>query len=491
MIAARKEDLRNTLGRYWGNRVAVYSDSASSPTVVQPPCELLRVVAECLASECGYQFSMIVSERRRGAPLLHYVLEGAEEEGFILLDSMRGENGDYTRLSLVMPAAEAYERAIERDVGIRFESLLQAERAPAEERGSFIMPIGPVYSGTAESALFELQTCGENVLRASHTLEYKHRSIESLARGRTTHDALLLAERCNGRSAFAHGWAFARAVEAIGGSRTPERGEALRAFFAEIERYRSHVATIREVCESTGLIVAASQASILEEELLRLSGALCGHRYLFGVVAIGGITCDVDDSRCSDVVERLRGIHTRLRRLGSALRFDGTFFDRLENIGVISAADARKYALVGPVARASGWSRDARARQPYEHYRRFMLTPVEESEGDGAARVRVLFRECAESLRILRQVSTSLPHGPVRADVPARAGCGLGWVEAPRGITLHWVRCDEGGRVVHYQMATPSLRNWYGFHLAMEGFSFQDFPITLATLGLCVAESDR
>jgi Ni,Fe-hydrogenase III large subunit len=67
----------------------------------------------------------------------------------------------------------------------------------------------------------------------------------------------------------------------------------------------------------------------------------------------------------------------------------------------------------------------------------------------------------------------------------------LGWVEAPRGGTFHWVRLNESGRIARYRVVTPSFANWHGFHLSVEKFAFQDFPIMLSTFDLSVAENDR
>jgi Ni,Fe-hydrogenase III large subunit len=71
------------------------------------------------------------------------------------------------------------------------------------------------------------------------------------------------------------------------------------------------------------------------------------------------------------------------------------------------------------------------------------------------------------------------------------AGAALGAVEAPRGAAFHWVRLDEAGRVARYRIVPPSFHNWHGFHLAVEKFAFQDFPIMLSTFDLSVAENDR
>jgi Ni,Fe-hydrogenase III large subunit len=91
----------------------------------------------------------------------------------------------------------------------------------------------------------------------------------------------------------------------------------------------------------------------------------------------------------------------------------------------------------------------------------------------------------------MEQVVAALTEGEVCRAVPYRSGAALGWAEAPRGATFHWVRLDEVGRIARYRIVTPSFTNWHSFHLAAEKFAFQDFPIILATFDLSVAENDR
>jgi Ni,Fe-hydrogenase III large subunit len=53
------------------------------------------------------------------------------------------------------------------------------------------------------------------------------------------------------------------------------------------------------------------------------------------------------------------------------------------------------------------------------------------------------------------------------------------------------VRLSGNGAVARYRIVPPSFINWHGFHLSVENFAFQDFPIILATMDLSVAENDR
>jgi len=149
------------------------------------------------------------------------------------------------------------------------------------------------------------------------------------------------------------------------------------------------------------------------------------------------------------------------------------------------------YGLLGPIARASGLVRDLRKAQPYLGYEDIEFDVPSEQEGDGYARLRILFAETKQSVRIMEQAFAALQNGSVREPLQLRAGAALGWVEAPRGGTFHWVRLDQSGRIARYRVVTPSFANWHGFHLAVEKFAFQDFPIMLSTFDLSVAENDR
>ena len=77
--------------------------------------------------------------------------------------------------------------------------------------------------------------------------------------------------------------------------------------------------------------------------------------------------------------------------------------DRLIGSGRLPRALVEEYSAVGPVARGSGLSTDARHERPYGEYRRVGLQIVTQRDEDAMARVLVRFSELTESQRILRQ----------------------------------------------------------------------------------------
>jgi formate hydrogenlyase subunit 5 len=364
-------------------------------------------------------------------------------------------------------------------------------RRVLQEEGAFVMPVGPVYSGHAESALFLLETVGEDVVRAVPRLFYKYRGIEKLAQGRSAEDALLLVERANGTSAFAHAWAYCTAAEYIYGLDIPERASHLRTLLAEIERIRRHIAVLRESVEATGMLVAAAQLFELEEWLLRTCGEMTGHRYLFGLACIGGLQRNIADATVYAAANEIHAIAKNALDTMSVLETTSSFLDRIEGIGILREQQALEFGAVGPFARASGVASDLRVEQPYGSYARWKPQVASAREGDGYARLRVLCAELQASLQLVTEIAADLPAGAVRAAVPPRAGEAIGWNEAPAGASLILLQLDEQGRCVSLRFTPPAFRNWQCFRLVTEDFAFQDFSIILATCGLSVAESDR
>jgi formate hydrogenlyase subunit 5 len=174
--------------------------------------------------------------------------------------------------------------------------LTSKPRQIVEEAGAFVMPVGPIYAAATGPVHFQLEAAGEDVIRAQPRLFYAYRGLEKIAEDRRVADVVLIAERVSGTSAFAHSLALCLAVEQACHIEVPARAQMLRVFTAELECLRHHVAAIEGICESTGLVVAAAHAAILEEDLLRISAMLTGHRYLFGLNTFGGLTMNLSDA---------------------------------------------------------------------------------------------------------------------------------------------------------------------------------------------------
>ena len=525
---AATRSIRERIDRRWPGRVQSTFEPSTATTEVACSRQLLADICRCLFQEWDLSFAALIVEEGATEWQLRYVFYGTGPSGWVhVLASAPLAERVFPSIVQWVHAADWHERAAEDLYGVHFEGhprlgdfvlhddVWQEDVAPmrrgfdaqealrhrrpaedwrprriVEESGAFVMPIGPKFSGITESVHFLLETVGEDVIRTSTRLYYKWRAVEKLAEDKPVGAALLLAERFAATTAFAHGFAFCLAVESIAGAVVPPRARLLRVLLAELERVRHHAGAIQEICESCAFAVANSQAGIIEEDLLRLCGALTGHRYLFGLLTPGGLVCDLATDACRQAVVGAQQAAVHLKALAHELSISSSFLDRLEEVGIIWTRTARDYSLVGPVARASGFVRDLRRARPYGGYDAFEFEVPSEQEGDGYARLRVLFAEAQQSVRIIEQVVAALKDGEIRTAFVPVPGAALGWVEAPRGATFHWVRMDATGKISRYHPITPSFINWHSFHLAAEKFAFQDFPIILSTFDLSAAEND-
>jgi formate hydrogenlyase subunit 5 len=526
------ESLLEQCRSQWGGAVVAALDETRGVCRIECGTERLREICEWLTRDLEFSFAtLIVEQVPQGDWLLLYAFYKDARSPWVHVE-LRLNSAVSIVPSVVDlphgPAFDWHEREVEDLFGLHFEghprlgefilhedwpeginpmrhgfdARTQFEHRAVEPKwepptivtapGAFAMPIGPVFSDFAESAHFLLESVGEDVIRTIPRFFYKYRGVEKIAEGLPADRVLLLAERFAGTAAFAHGLAFCQAAEAITGATPPPRALALRTVLAELERLRSHAAAITGICNSTALAVATSQAALIEERLLRLSCQVAGHRYLFGAVVPGGVACDLTAKECHDLAKQVGEIVEGLKSLLQMLRYSSSFLDRLEEVGIVTEEKTRSYGLVGPIARASGVAGDIRKLFPYAAYGTVDFSIPIEREGDGYARLRVLFAEAEQSAAIIGKISSALPEGPTRiGDVQLRAGAALAAVESPLGAAFHWLRLDESGTVLRYRVTPPSFTNWHGFHLAAEKFAFQDFPIILASFALSNVECDR
>ena len=438
----------------------------------------------------------------------------AGQAGYVITETPL-ETGVYPALSDVAPAAFVEECEIYEQFGIRPATGKAVNRVmlpphadlptlgrkpetePEEARAqhtvggqAFEFPFGPVRQVGVESLYYGLVTSGEEVVDLYLFTWHKHRGLEWRLRGKTPQQALFFAERTEGLSAVALGWALAAAAEAATGTWVSEAAERTRAVALELERLYNHTAAMAALCQSTGLTVGQSAAEIALERLLRLNADAFRHRYLFGVVAAGGVSRSPD----ADAIRKLLpAAYGEFNRAADALLRTNSFLDRLEATGILTADQAKYLGLVGPVARASGLEADSR-RVPGGPYGN-ETNVATATAGDVLARFTVMLAEAAESVRLIGNFLDAGTGPGAEADIadfPRTDGTGLGWAESPRGEALAWVELGRDGRITRARLRPASARNWRGFDDACRSQNvFTDIPIIEASFWLTVAGMAR
>jgi Ni,Fe-hydrogenase III large subunit/Ni,Fe-hydrogenase III component G len=484
--------------------------------------ETLEAATHVIAGTPGVRLADMFADNDGDAQTLRLVW--ALEEGYLLTEA-EIEGDQYPPLSDIAPAAFIEECEIYEQFGIRpatgkplnrlmlpphagpdFPRLGHRPAQPPEEvhaphtvgGQAFEFPFGPVRQVGVESLYYGLVTSGEEIVDVYLFTWHKHRGVEWRLRGQTPREAIFLAERVEGLSAVAVGWAFAAAAEAALGIAPPPAAARTRAVALELERLYNHAAAMAALCQATGLTVGQSAAEIALERLLRVNAAAFGHRYLFGVIEPGGTTRAPDVA----VLERdLPSAYGELCRAADALSRTNSFLDRLEACGILTAEQARRLGLVGPVARAAGLAIDARrnARAPRNEaaddgpYAGHPITMVTAEAGDVFARLQVMLGEAAESVRLIGEfleAGTAADCTPL--PVTRKDGHGLGWAESSRGEALAWVALDQTGRITRARLRPASVRNWRGFDDACRSQNvFTDIPIIEASFWLTAAGMAR
>ena len=356
----------------------------------------------------------------------------------------------------------------------------------------FSIPYGPVRSGIFEAIQFHIETGGEDVPRIHTRPFFKRRGMEARFAGVAPDIAVHVAERVAGISSCAYAACFSQAVERALGVQAPQRAERWRAVYCELERMACHLDVIAKEAETTALYVGQARFQILKEQVMRLRSRLTGNRFGRGMILPGGVRAE-GMMNLRALLDALDQIERDLRRDRRMFLGTASMTDRLIGSGRLPRALVEEYGAVGPLARGSGLSTDARHERPYGNYTRLGLRVISERDGDAMARVNVRFGELSESLRILRQTADHLRQrdGELRTVLPvAGQSAACGWVEAPQGELAMWVELDAGlVRGVH--IASPSLRNWALFDHAFPKDVLTDFAFIEHSFGLTPAGADR
>jgi formate hydrogenlyase subunit 5 len=355
--------------------------------------------------------------------------------------------------------------------------------------GVFVIPYGPVRSGVFEAVQFLVQTGGEDVAYCAQRLFFKRRGAERRICEVPFELAVLVAERVSGTSSVAHALAFSHAVEWLAQTEVPPRAQAIRRALAELERLYNHLeVTVRE-CEDASLSVAQAQFAVLKERLHRLCGALVGNRYLRGAIVPGGTRIDLDRGAVELIDAALADWERDWQRALAVLLRTDSFLDRLVSAGPLSEADARDFACVGPVARASGIDVDTRREHPYDGYPMFAV--ARHCDGDAMARMEVRFQEVGTSLELIRAAIGALASGPTLvAPGPFVQASALGAAESARGETLYWLEAGSERTLRSCKLRAASFVNFGVFNRVFDSQVLTDFSFIEHSLGLSPAGCD-
>ncbi len=510
--------------------VALHLQATAAPNetfVACAPADLVRAGAYC-ASRGGKLTTMVGLDLNPlgGNLAVEFVFSIPAFDEFVRIRADLGATGTYQALTPTVAAAQWYEREakdlfgidpvghpdprrlvlhesfphgyhpMRKDVDPIAAPPVDARRFDYFEvhgEGVYELPVGPIHAGIIEPGHFRFSNVGDVILFLDARLFYTHRGIEKIVERMTPQSAIFTVERTCATCTVSHGVAFASAVERASGVSVPPRAMWLRTLLLELERLYNHVGDIGNICAGTGLHAGTARGAILKERLQRINEAFTGHRFLMGVVDIGGLRRDFDGAALDELGDGLARLEADFTAYAEMLFATDSFVHRLKGPGRLDGATVLALGGTGVTARASGVATDYRVDHPHAAYATLAPRRVVETAGDVFARTLVRVREAEESFRLISGILEGLPGGSVRCEVtpPPPFASALGYAESPRGANVHWVMFDIDGCIYRLRIRSAAYANWPLVARAVPGNVVPDFPLINKSFELCYACCDR
>lgn len=330
-------------------------------------------------------------------------------------------------------------------------------------KGASVVPIGPFFPVLEEPAYWRMFVEGEKVVGCDTRLFYNHRGIEKLGDSVLTYNEIpYLAERICGICGFIHSTCYCQAVEKAAGIEVPRRARYIRTIMLELERVHSHLLWLGIAGHIIGFDTVLMQTWRIREPVMWLCEEISGNRKTYGMNTIGGLRRDLPSSLTPRLLTTLAEVEKEAIAVRDAIVGDTTLQARTKGVGTLTNEWANQICVVGPPARASGVPIDARLDHPYAAYDEIPPRIATQNTGDTWARVLVRVTELLESIRLVRGALSSIPPGPVCAEIkeeipPDRVGVSV--VEAPRGEAVHFVLTGGDNRPYRWRVRAPTYPN--------------------------------
>jgi formate hydrogenlyase subunit 5 len=370
----------------------------------------------------------------------------------------------------------------------------QVEPVQPESDGSLVnIIIGPQHPALLEPEKFSLKVDGEIVRQVEPRIGYVHRGIEKAAESRTYLQDVYLVERICGICNSCHAACFVETVEKILGTEVPPRGKYIRTIILELNRLHSHMLLLGHAGLEIGYETLFQYMWRDREPVMDLTELLSGNRVISSAMTVGGVRRDIKETDIPKIKTGMANLKKKMEFYKQLYDGEPTLKMRTQNVGTLTKEDALKLCVVGPVARGSDVSLDARKEEPYEAYGEIPFKLITYNSGDSWARLMVRLDEIVESINIIDYAVDNLPTGPFRVRVPrvVPAGEAVNRVEAPRGELFYYVKSNGTAYPDRVKVRTPTFSNIPAFIKIAEGGNIADVPASFVSLDPCFSCTDR
>src|ERR1700693_3283307 len=279
---------------------------------------------------------------------------------------------------------------------------------------------GPQHPATHTTLRIVLKLDGERVVEAMPDIGYLHSGFGKLGESLDYNQYVTVTDRMNYISPMSNNVAWHGAVEKLLGIELPKRAQTIRVIIAELSRISDHLLCNGAAGLDTGAFNYFLYAFYQREVLYDIFETLCGARFTNSYTRVGGLMYDMTPLVIEKTRAFVKNFHKTLDDMERLLNRNRIFIDRTKGVGVLSKEEAINRSASGPIARASGVTRDLRKDEPYLTYSDFDFQVCCATAGDCYARYLVRMAEMRESLKIVAQAIESLPAGPINVPIRER-----------------------------------------------------------------------
>lgn len=382
---------------------------------------------------------------------------------------------------------------------------------------------GPQHPATHTTLRLVLELEGERIVRATPHIGYLHSGFEKLGEHLNFNQYVTIVDRKNYISPPYNEIAWHHAVETLLDIELTPRCKYVRTIFGELSRISDHLLATGAAALDLGAFTAFLYAFNIRELIYDCYEEISGYRFHPGYTRVGGVLHDFNDKAVQRIERVLEEAPKALNDMGRLLFRNRIFLDRMRGVGVLPKELAISLSATGPVARASGVTRDLRKDEPYLAYPELDFDVPWAAEGDCYARFHVRMEEMNQSMRIIRQALAKLPGGPVNVPIaekyplPDKATAynsmeGLiqhfelimpnrgmvspknevyAAVESPNGELGYYLVADGSQTAWRTRTRPPSFIHFAIFPYIIKDHLIADVVAVLGSLSIIAAELDR
>ena len=382
---------------------------------------------------------------------------------------------------------------------------------------------GPQHPATHTTLRLVLKLDGERVIEALPDIGYLHSGFEKLGESLDYNQYVTVTDRMNYISPMTNNVAWHGAVEKLLGIDLPRRTQYIRVIIAELSRISDHLLCNGAAGLDTGAFTYFMYAFYQREVLYDIFETLCGARFTNSYTRVGGLMYDMTPLVVEKIRAFVKDFPKTLEDMERLLNRNRIFIDRTKGVGVLSKEEAINRCVTGPIARASGVTRDLRKDEAGLPYGDFDFQVCCAKAGDCYARYLVRMGEMRESLRIVAQAVENLPSGPINVSIGERMALpnkrmvystiegtishfelemsNRGFhvphdecyaaVEAPNGELGFYIVGDGSDVAWRARCRPPSFIHFALFPYLIRGHTLSDIVAVLGSLNIIAAELDR